>query len=270
MGPKSSSKKQLDYVVPGLDRGLDVLEALSQVKHALNVAELTRRLNLPRSSVFRILCTLERKGYVLSDSSGKAYELGPGVLRLGYHYLASRDVVQVARADIEALAKRTGISAHLAVRDRRDIVYLLHAHGNSDFVSNLGVGDRLPAHATPMGQLLLSELSRDALFRLYEDDALPALTDQTPRSRSKLATAVEAAAARGYVISHGAVHAGGKSIAAPIFNAAGAIVAAIDISGPDLAFEADQIETRYLKEVVKAALAISFRLGFSKKTLTRK
>ena len=84
MSKKSPHKKQLNYVVPGLDRGLEVLEALSQDKRPATVAELTKRLDLPRSSVFRILCTLERKGYVEADASGKAYELGPGVLRLGY------------------------------------------------------------------------------------------------------------------------------------------------------------------------------------------
>jgi DNA-binding IclR family transcriptional regulator len=236
----------------------------------VTVAELTKRLNLPRSSVFRILCTLERNGYVETDPSGKAYELGPGVLRLGYQHLASRDVVQVARAEIEALAKRTGISAHLAVRDGREIVYLIHAPGNANFVSNLGVGDRLPAHATPMGQLLLSELSRAELYTMYEESSLEALTNQTPRSRRKLADVVASAAANGYVSSHGTVHAGGKSVAAPIYNAAGTIVAAIDISGPDVAFETGQLETRYLKEVLKTALSISSRLGYSGKTLARK
>src|SRR6266571_2201938 len=110
MPKKEHSKKQPDYAVPGLQRGLEILEVLSQDKRPATVAELTKRLKLPRSSVFRILWTLEQKGYVETDASGKSYELGPGVLRLGYQHLASRDVVQIARAEIEALAKHTGIS----------------------------------------------------------------------------------------------------------------------------------------------------------------
>jgi len=249
--------------VPGLDRGLDILEALSQDRNPATVADLTKRLNLPRASVFRILWTLERRGLVDLDASGKAYVLGPGVLRLGYQYLASRDVTQTARPEIEDLAKRTGISAHLAVRDGQEIVYLIHAPGNSNFVSNLGTGNRLPAHATPIGQLLLSGLSRDQLLALYPQDKLQTLTKQTPRNRKQLIHVVNAAAARGYVISEGAVHAGGKSIAAPIHNAAGDVVAAIDISGPDMAFEAKPLETHYLKEVLKTARTISSQLGYS-------
>lgn len=270
MSPRPRSSKVPRYAVPGLERGLDVLEALSQARRPATVAELTARLRVPRSSIFRILCTLERKGFVESDPSGKAYELGPGVLRLGYQYLASRDLVQVARRDVYELAKRTGVSAHLAVRDGREIVYLIHAVGNADFISNLGVGDRLPAHATPMGQLLLSELSQDELRALYEDDALHALSDQTPRTRVKLARAAAIGAARGYIISHGAVHPGGKSIAAPVKDAAGRMAAAIDISGPDLAFDSDQIESRYLSEVIRTALRTSHRLGFAGKSLARK
>jgi DNA-binding IclR family transcriptional regulator len=269
MKKKTTAKNQPNYAVPGLERGLEILEALSRDKRPATVAELTKRLDLPRSSVFRILYTLERKGYVETDASGKAYALGPGVLRLGYQHLASRDVVQVARAEVEDLARRTGVSAHLAVRDGRAIVYLIHAPGNANFVSNIGVGDRLPAHATPMGQLLLSELSRDELSALYEDVTPESLTAQTPRTPGKIAKAVESAAAAGHVISHGAVHAGGKSLAAPIYDAVGKMVAAIDISGPDVAFATNQIETRYLKEVVKTALAISSRLGYSGKTLAR-
>lgn len=262
MTTTQTSSKEPNYHVPGLDRGLDALELLSRNRVPLTVAELTRLLDIPRSTVFRILVTLERKGYVEVDPSGKAYVLGPGILRLGYQFLASRDVAQVARADLEALARRTGISAHLVQRDKRDIVYLLHVLGNANFVSNLGVGDRLPAHATPTGQLLLSALSRPDLLALYRDVKLEVLTGQTPKTSTALATVVAAAAARGYVVSEGAVHAGGISIAAPVFGPDGQIAAAIDISGPADVFDLSQLETRYRDEVLQAARAISVRLGF--------
>ena len=82
-----------NYIVPALDRGLDVLEYLSQDGRAGTVAEITQELKLPRASVFRILHTLQQKGYVTADASGRTYQLGPGVLRLGYQYLATRDIV---------------------------------------------------------------------------------------------------------------------------------------------------------------------------------
>lgn len=253
--------KKPNYLVPALDRGLEVLELLSQDGRPATVAEITRRLKVPRASIFRILSTLQHKGFVETDASGKAYQLGPGILRLGFQFLATRDIVQVARAEIDDLARRTGVSAHLAIRDRTDIVYLIHALGNSDFVSNLGVADRLPAHATPMGQLLLAQLSRAELAELYKDQAMESMTDQTPRSRRAITEAAAAALKTGYVVSHGAVHAGGKSIAAPVYDASGRIVAALDISGPDQAFTGD-LESRYLKDVLKTAAAVSAKLGY--------
>lgn len=261
MSPASRVKTPPDYTVPALARGLDVLALLSEDSHSATVTEITQRLKLPRASVFRILCTLQERGFVDTDASGKSYRLGPGILRLGYQYLATRDIAQVAQADIEDLARRTGVSSHLAVRDGTDIVYLVHAVGNSNFISNLGVGDRLPCHATPMGQLLLGQLSRDEIAGLYKNRRLEAFSHQTPRSKSALFEVVSAAAANGYVISHGSVHAGGKSIAAPVSNAAGKIIAAIDISGPDQAFEGIDVEARYLKDVVRTAATISSRLG---------
>lgn len=255
------SKNKVSYVVPALDRGLAVLELLSQHGQPATVAEITRRLKLPRASVFRILWTLQHKGFVETDASGKTYHLGPGVLRLGYQYLASRNIVTVAQADIVQLAQKTGVSAHLVVRDGTDIVYLFHAPGDSNFISNLGAGDRLPAHATPAGQLLLTQLSSDEIAALYRNRALEGLTDQTPRSRRALTEAVEQATKHDYVISHGSVHAGGKSIAAPVRDAGGKIVAAIDISGPDQAFTKD-LEAGYLPDVLKVASRVSARLGY--------
>lgn len=251
-----------NYLVPALDRGLDVLELLSRDGKPATITEITQRLKLPRASVFRILYTLQEKGFVETDATGRTYQVGPGVLRLGYQYLASRSIVKVAQKDIEQLARTTGVSAHLVVRDRTEIVYLSHAPGDANFISNLGVGDRLPAHATPAGQLLLSELSADEISALYKGRSLESLTEQTPRSRRSLLETIADAGARGYVISNGSVHAGGKSIAAPIRDAAGRIVAALDISGPDQAFTKD-LENAYLPAVLKTAAEVSARLGYT-------
>jgi DNA-binding IclR family transcriptional regulator len=251
------------YIVPALDRGLAVLEFLSRDGKPATVSEITRQMRLPRASVFRILSTLQTRGFVEVDASGKAYQIGPGVLRLGYQYVSTRDVVRVGQSEVERLAQRTGVSAHLAVRDGTEIVYVLHALGNSNFVSNLAVGDRLPAHATPTGQLLLSQLSREEISSLYKKGPLETLTDQTPRSRRALMDVLGRAAKRSFVVSHGAVHPGGKSIAAPIFDASGKIIAAIDISGPDQAFEGRNIDNGLLPEVLKTASTISQRLGYS-------
>lgn len=262
MSTKNKPGTPKRYHVPGLERGLDLLELLSADRQPATVADLTRRLNLPRSSVFRLLHTLEDKGYLQVDPTGKTFVLGARVLQLGYQFLASRDVVQLARGDIEALARATGISAHLVVRDGRDIVYVLHALGSSTFVSNLGIGDRLPAHATPTGQFLLSNLSSEELAKLYRGVKLEPTSPQSPKSIVALAKVIATAAAAGYLVSLGAVHRGGMTIAAPVRDAGGHVVAGVDISGPDDAFDRREIHGQYKKAVLAAAATISARLGY--------
>lgn len=262
MAPKSTTGPVNRYDVPGLSRGLDLLESLSEDRMPVTVADLTRRLDLPRSSVFRLLRTLEDKGYVEVEPSGKTFVLGPRVLRLGYRFLASREVVQAARKDVDALARTTGISAHLVVRDGRDVVYVLHALGSSTFVSNLGVGDRLPAHATPTGQFLLSGMTHAELTKLYRGTRLESTSPQTPRSLAALVKVMAAGLAAGYIASYGAVHRGGMTIAAPVRAAGGEIVAGLDISGPDDAFDSKQVHVRYKEAVLAAAAGISAQLGY--------
>src|SRR5271168_3239354 len=148
------------YVVPGLARGIDLLELLAREQRPMSAVQLADTLELPRSSVFRLIQTLQQKGLIEPDVSRRSFSLGPGVLRLGYQYLTGQDLVQVARRELELLSERVGLSSHLAIRSDREIVYLPHVPGTAGFVSNVNAGARLPAHATPMGQLLLSRLTR--------------------------------------------------------------------------------------------------------------
>ena len=122
-------------------------------------------------------------------------------------------------------------------------------------------GTRLPAHATPMGQLLLSRLSRAEIAALYRGHALTALTDQTPTTLDSLYAAVQRAAAQGYVVSHGSMEAGGISLSAPVVDAGGALVAAIDISCPESAFDKAALDTLYKSELLRTAGEIAKRLA---------
>jgi DNA-binding IclR family transcriptional regulator len=249
------------YIVPGLARGIDLLEALAREQRPMSAVQLAETLELPRSSVFRLIQTLQHKGLIESDAGRRSYSLGPGVLRLGYQYITGQDLVQVARRELERLSERVGISSHLAIRSDRDIVYLLHVPGTAGFVSNVGAGARFPAHATPMGQILLSQISRKQLFELYAGARLVALTGQTPVTLEELASKVARAAADGHVVSRGSVEPGGISISAPVHDSAEELVAAIDISCPASAFEESALDTRYLASLLETARRISARIA---------
>ncbi|GGE50319.1 IclR family transcriptional regulator [Agaricicola taiwanensis] len=251
------------YFVPGLRRGLLLLETVADARRPLSVSEIAKRLKLTRSTVFRLTYTLRFMGFLEEVADSKSFTLGPRVLNIGYAFLASKDIIEVSRADLEILRDNTNVSAHLAIRDRKELLYLSCVQTRSGFLSNLNVGTRLPAYATPMGWLLLSDLSNRELNALFGEDEFEPMTDQTPANLAALMVKVSEAAVKGYMVSRGAVEPGGSSIAAPILDRDGKVVAAIDISGPDTAFDLTQIETRDVQEVVSAALRISARLGYT-------
>lgn len=253
------------YFVPGLGRGLLLLETLADARRPLNVTEIAKRMGLTRSAVFRLTYTLRHMGFIEEMPASKSFTLGPRVLNIGYAFLASKDIIEVSRSDLELLRDVTNVSAHLAIRDRTEVLYLSCVQTRSGFLSNLNVGTRLPAYATPMGWLLLSELSPKDIRNLLAQTPLETLTELSPRTVADVIQRIAEVAAHGYAISRGVVEPGGSTIAAPVFDRQGKIVAAIDISGPDTAFDTSEIEGRYVRDVMAAAERISTRLGYATK-----
>ena len=154
------------YTVPALQRGLELLGEFSREGKPLTGAELARRLNLPRASVFRILQTLELMGFVQRVGDSSQYQLGLAVLRLGFGLLASLEITHLAQPILLALSERTGLSSHLVVRDETQVVIVAKVLGAHSLFNSLQVGARLPAHATVIGRVLMSDLSWEALGAL--------------------------------------------------------------------------------------------------------
>ncbi|CAN7699804.1 IclR family transcriptional regulator [Bosea sp. LjRoot237] len=257
---ETQHKNHSVYFVPGLHRGLRVLEIVAAAQRPLSITDIASELGLTRSSVFRLVYTLRHMGF-LEEEQTKHFTLGPRVLNIGFAFLASKDIIEIARPELEALRDDTQVSAHLAIRDERDVLYLSCVQTRSGFLSNMNVGSRVPAYASPMGWLLLSGLPPAELTVLFRNETFVPLTDQTPTSVKALLDIVKQAGQRGYVISRGAMEASGSSISTPIINRRKEIVGAIDISGPDSAFNLGEIEGRYLSAVQATAARISQRMG---------
>ncbi len=248
------------YFVPGLSRGLHVLEVLAEHQRPLTLSEIAHELDISRSSAYRLVYTLKYMGFLENPGDGREFALGPRVLNIGFAYLAGQDLVRTARADLEALRDTTGISTHLAIRDGRDVLFLDCVQSKTGFLSNVSVGARIPAHATPLGWLMLSDVSNRELAALYDGINMVRLTDATPTDLGALTKAIATAVSRGYVVSNGIVERGGRSISAPVHGRSGEVVAAIDISGPSSAFEGLN-EAKLIADVQHGARVISARLG---------
>lgn len=244
------------YLVPGLKRGMEVLACFTAETPHLTQSEIAQALGVTRSAIFRVVYTLAELGFLLHDPASGRYGLGPALLRLGHGVLPARDVVPVAIPVLEALRDDTGWSAHLGVLERQEVIYLLRVPARRGRPSIVHVGSRLPAHATAMGRVLLAAMDDAALGALYRDatphgTTLAQITRQARTDR-----------ARGHVRHLGEFETGIASIAAPLRDAAGRVVAAINLSAP-LA-EAPEARRRAARDaVLEAAARISASLGWA-------
>ena len=237
------------YIVPGLDRGLRLLQLFSPERPHWTLSELARALGLSRSSVFRLVYTLEAGGFLRREGE-KTVRLGAAVLGLGFAFLASQDVAEAARPFLEALRDATGASAHLSVLDGDRVLYLLRAPSRLALISNIAVGARLPAATTTMGRVLTCELDEAALRALAPHGEWP---DAATRAADR---------ARGHVAAASRYERGIVSLAAPVRDESGRIVAAINLSAPEAQLPLPRAEADGMARLLEAAAAISRSLGW--------
>jgi DNA-binding IclR family transcriptional regulator len=249
------------YLVPALIRGLKILGTLSRESSKLTLSEVAASLGTTRSSAYRLLYTLEHLGFVEYDSRSKNYALGPQVLALGYGYLASRDIIDVAMPHLIRLRDRTGWSAHLGELHGRDVVYVARVATRRSIASIVHVGTRLPAHATTMGRILLSSLSDQEIRDLYSRDLNRSFNFSPYLDIAELLKQIAADRAEGIVVQNSGYEPGVASVAAPIRDVSGRTVAAINVSAVALLANEVELNGPLRAEVLATAAAISRDLG---------
>jgi DNA-binding IclR family transcriptional regulator len=241
------------YVVPALAHGLEVLSLFSRENPSLTAPDICAALGLPRATVFRIMVTLERAGYVLRGADERTFRLGPGLLNRGFTYLASLDLSEIGQPALHRLRDRTGLSAHLAVRDGREVVYVARVAALSTVASNVQIGTRFPAHATIMGRMLLLDMGDDELRALFPERKLPQSTLQTPGTLADLREVLAADRKQGYGVSQSFFERGVSAVGAPVRDGAGRVVAAINVTAVDTHIDAEAMHGPIKEAVLDAA-----------------
>ncbi|MEQ9247889.1 MAG: IclR family transcriptional regulator [Nitratireductor sp.] len=259
--PITPSHSDDKYLVPGLIRGLQALQSFTPEDREMTLSDIARRLQTTRSAAFRTVYTLAQQGYLLHNPQTGRYTLGPAVLRLGYGYLATRELVEVALPELEKLRDRTDWSAHLGVRDGRFVLYMLRVPSHMGLASIVHVGSRLPAAGTTMGRVLLADLSESDLVRLYRDETYQNAPGQTPRSLGELVAQWQRDRGTPAIVQIGSFETGIASIAAPVRDIEGNVVAAINATQSASADRVDSIDTSIRDQVVRTAAAITRLLG---------
>ncbi len=263
-GGDAPAAAELNYLVPGLDRGLRILTEFSAREPVLGAPELSRRLGIPRTTVFRLLQTLESLGFIERANGERNYRLGVAVLRLGFEYLSSLELTDLGLPLIEALRDRTGLSTHIVIRDGRDVVFVAKAQSQAPVFNavKVNVGTRLPAHATTHGHVLMGDLTLDELRVLYAGIALERFTRHTPGTVDELFERVRADAEQGYATSESSFEHGISVVSAPVYGDTGRIVAVVTATVPRAHFDAALPASGLIDAVRDTALALSQRLNY--------
>jgi IclR family pca regulon transcriptional regulator len=247
--------------VQSLERGLAVLQVFSRENPAPTLSEVARLAGTTRATARRILLTLERLGHVRSD--GRRFSLTPRVLALGWSYLSSLNLWEIAQPLMEDLVEETGESCSAATLDLPDVVYVARVPTRRIMSITLGVGTRLPAHATSMGRVLLAALDPAELDTFLSNSALEALTENTLTEAAALRGAIDEVRAQGWALVDQELELGLRSVAAPIQDAERRTVAALNVSAAVSRVPIEKLRDEILPSLLATADAVSTALGRS-------
>jgi len=236
-----------DSYVQSFARGLEVIRSFHAGAPRQTLSEVAAATGLTRAGARRILLTLQTLGYVETD--GRLFALTPRILDLGFAYLSSMPIWNRAEPVMETLAAQVQESCSAAVLDGTDIVYVMRVATHKIMSISLGVGSRLPAWCTSMGRLLLSELDEGALRARLAASAPEALTRHTVTDVESLVARVRQARRQGWCLVNQELEEGLVSMAAPICNRAGRMVAALNISG-----QANRTSAKVMQDTMLPAL----------------
>jgi IclR family pca regulon transcriptional regulator len=245
--------------VRALERGLAVINAFSADHQRLTLSEVARRTGLTRATARRLLHTLANLGYV--EQQNATFVLLPKVLDLGYSYLSALRLPDLAIPVMEDLVVSIRESSSMAVLDGHDIVYVARVPTTRIMTIALALGSRLPAYATSMGRVLLSGLSRPDFDRYLSEVQLKPLTSRTVDTTSQLREIIDETRAKGWCLVDQELEDGVRSIAAPIVNNHGRVVAALNVSCHASRSTVDQMVDEYLPKLLDATAVIAKRAG---------
>lgn len=242
-----------------LARGLAVVQAFQERKRHLTIAQISHRTEIPRAAVRRCLHTLIKLGYATTD--GRTYSLLPKVLTLGHAYLSSTPLAVSAQPYLDRMSEQLHEACNMATLEGEDILYIARSATTQRLISvDLSVGGRLPAYCTSMGRILLSALD-DATLREYLLNVdLQPKTSKTLTNREELAQCLEQVRQQGWCIVDQELEQGLRSIAVPVYDASGQVLAALNVSTHAGRVSRSELEQRFLPIMLAASRDLSSQL----------
>jgi IclR family transcriptional regulator, pca regulon regulatory protein len=242
-----------------LARGLAVIQAFSQRKRQLTVSQISNKTGFSRAAVRRCLYTLSKLGFAGSDDSRHFY-LRARVLGLGHSYISSMPLAAAAQPILEQVSRVLHESCSIATLDGADIVYIARANVTRIMAIDLGVGSRLPAFCTSMGRILLADLPPDKLEEYLARIDYQRFTERTVVSAEKLRQVLKVVQRNGYSIVDQELELGLRSMAVPLRNPEGRVVAALNVGAHAQRISIQDLQTRFFIQLQMAAQELSMFL----------
>jgi IclR family pca regulon transcriptional regulator len=235
-----------------LARGLAVIQAFSQRRHHLTISQVSTTTGLSRAAVRRCLYTLAKLGFAGSDDN-RHFFLRPRILALGHSYISSMPLATAAQPVLEHISHLLHESCSIATLDGVDIVYIARANVTRIMSIDLGVGSRLPAFCTSMGRAILANLPAEELETVLARVEFKRYTERTITNPAKLTQALRQIRRDGYSIIDQELEHGLRSMAVPIQNPSGKVVAALNIGAHAQRVSIQEMQTKFLPHLRAAA-----------------
>ncbi len=244
-----------------VERALAILEAVAQLPEGLSNAEISRKLQIPKSSASYILRTLVRQAYLNRDSETGKYRVGLKILSLSRGALSGLDVREVALPIMRHLTEKTGLTCHLAILDGPEAVYIEKVEAPGFIRMDTWVGRRMRVHATSVGKALVAYIPVGKLEKMVAEAGMEKRTSKTITTLPRLLKELEKVRAQGYAVDDEENNMGARCLGAPVFNQSGGIEASLGLSGT-----INQVNAHTMPRIVEAlkdaARHVSMQLGY--------
>lgn len=255
-------KDKSEYIIQAVSHALDLLEQFHDDVDELGVTELSKRLKLHKNNVFRLLATLESRGYIEQNRATENYRLGLKALELGQTFIKQMGLLRQARPILERMVEDCNETAYVAIFKENHIVYLDVVETNLTVRVVSRVGSRLPAYCTASGKVHLAYMSDEEFESVLAEQKIVQHTPTTLTDPAALKAELAQIREQGYALDDEELDPGVRCIAAPIRDYTRRIVGAVSISGPNMRLEDKRIEKELVPMILSAGEDLSTRLGF--------
>lgn len=255
-------RKKSDYIIQSVDHALHVLEAFQGEDDELGITELSRRLKLHKNNIFRILATLESRGYIEQNRSTDNYRLGLRTLELGQAYIRHTGLLSVAKPVMEELNRKVNENVYIGILKEKYAFYLDVVESTHTVRVLSRVGCRVPTYCSAIGKAQLAYESTENIMNILAKKDLKGFTPKTMTDRDKVMEHLALVKELGYSIDDEEWDEGVRCIGAPIFDYTRKVAGAISISAPAVRMSMEKIRKEYVPIVREACQEISTRLGY--------